>query len=255
LTSGVVKNARNPDILDQELVCLQFLDPESHHIRLTLVNFACHPETLWKTNPQITSDYPHYLRAQVECLTLAPCVFFSGALGGMMTPDVIDHSFEEAEQIGILLSHAAVDSLRGQSPLPDEVRYLRKEVAVRIQSPLLEQAMAANLIYGTRIKDHQAITQVGLLQIGAAWFAHVPGELLPALGLQIKADLKSHGASVAGVIGLANDELGYILPDADFSYPANPFDPGDHYEETMSISPYAGSSVLNALRLLIQQSD
>lgn len=253
--SGVVKNVRNPDILDQELVCLQFLDPDSHHIRLTLANFACHPETLWKTNPEITSDYPHFLRAQVECLTLASCVFFSGALGGMMTPDVTDHSFEEAEQIGILLSHAAVESLRRQSPMPDDLRYAREEFTISIQSPLLEQAMAVGLIHGSRIEHLQAITQVGLLQIGPAWFVHVPGELLPALGLQIKAVCQSRGASVVGVIGLSNDELGYILPEEEFIYPQNPFEPGDHYEETMSISPKAGSLIMSAVRSLIDQME
>ncbi len=60
------------------------------------------------------------------------------------------------------------------------------------------------------------------------------------------------GASLAAVIGLANDELGYILPYENFVYPRNPFNPGDHYEETMSIGPEAGPHLLAALRTLIQ---
>ena len=46
---------------------------------------------------------------------------------------------------------------------------------------------------------------------------------------------------MAGVICLANDELGYILPAEDFRFPLNPFKPGKHYEETNSISKEIGT--------------
>ncbi len=77
--------------------------------------------------------------------------------------------------------------------------------------------------------------EVNLIKIGDLWLATVPGELLPKLGLRLKAQLLESGAGVAGVIGLANDEVGYILPVEDFKYPWNPFKPGKHYEETNSI--------------------
>jgi hypothetical protein len=50
------------------------------------------------------------------------------------------------------------------------------------------------------------------------------------------------------VIGLANDELGYILPIEDFKYPWNPFKPGAHYEETNSIGKGITVSVMETLR-------
>ncbi|MDX1417140.1 MAG: hypothetical protein R3293_23240, partial [Candidatus Promineifilaceae bacterium] len=40
----------------------------------------------------------------------------------------------------------------------------------------------------------------------------VPGELLPKLGLNYRQMMKAAGAELTGIIGLANDELGYILP-------------------------------------------
>ncbi len=79
----------------------------------------------------------------------------------------------------------------------------------------------------------------------------MPGELLPKLGLALKADLRQAGAQVSGVVGLVNDELGYILPQKDYAYPDDPFDPGDHYEETMSIGPETGPRLLATLRAML----
>jgi len=84
---GLAKNARNPEIVDDELVLLQFLNTDNYPL-ITVLNFPCHPEVLWEHNPHITADYVGALRREVEAATGAPCIFFAGALGGMMTPDV-----------------------------------------------------------------------------------------------------------------------------------------------------------------------
>jgi len=78
-----------------------------------------------------------------------------------------------------------------------------------------------------------------------------PGELLPELGLELKHYMKASGANVAGVISLANDELGYILPEKDFVYPENPLEPGDHYEETVSVGPKIGTILMTSSKELI----
>jgi hypothetical protein len=73
---------------------------------------------------------------------------------------------------------------------------------------------------------------------------------LPKMGLAFKAEMRRAGAGIAAVAGLTNDELGYILPQEDFVYPQNPFDPGEHYEETMSIGPEAGPRLAATVRHL-----
>jgi hypothetical protein len=69
--------------------------------------------------------------------------------------------------------------------------------------------------------------------------------------MALKADLRAAGAECAGVIGLANDEQGYILPKEEFRYPPNPFKPGKHYEETMSVSKEIGPQIMQAVRSLL----
>ena len=259
--SGLVKNARNPEIMDDELTLLQFVGQVGNLPYATLFNFPCHPEVLWDMNPNITSDYVHTLREEVEKQTGAPCIFFSGALGGMMTPDVKDHSFEEAEFMGMKLAEEGVKALSKVSPsplapLPQEegdsaVSIEKRIIKAKLTNILYKLAFGRKLLPDTRDKKGYITTEVNLIKIGGLWLATVPGELLPKLGLQLKVWMKEAGAQVAGVIGLANDELGYILPLEDFKYPWNPFKPGAHYEETNSIGKDITPKVMDALRSVI----
>lgn len=265
---GVAKNARNPEIVDDELTLLQFLTADGKPLA-ALFNFPCHPEVLWDMNPNITSDYVGYLREEVERQTGAPCIFFSGALGGMMTPDVKDHSFEEAEFMGRKLAEEGVKALSAVSAqtaddrpqTSDEeavggqwsaVSVEKRVIKAKLTNILYKLAFMRKLLPDVRDKKGYITTEVNLIKIGGVWLAAVPGELLPRLGLQLKAWMKEAGAQVTGVIGLANDELGYILPVEDFKYPWNPFKPGKHYEETNSIGKDIAPKVMDALKELMQ---
>ena len=247
---GLAKNARDPEIVDEELTLAQFLDSDNQ-LLATLFNFPCHPEVLWEHNPHITADYPGYLRNEVERITGAPCIFFPGALGGMMTPDVKDHSFKEAEFMGKKLAEVGLEALDEVTSLQSPVISVQKaEVKVKLTNILYKIAFMRKLLPDLRVKG-RVTTEVNLIKIGNLWLATIPGEMLPKLGLTLKASLTEAGAKVAGVIGLANDELGYILPAEDFKYPLNPLNPGAHYEETNSVSKEIGPKVMSAVRSLL----
>jgi len=249
---GLAKNARNPEILDNELTLLQFTDVAiASKVLVTLMNFPCHPEVLWEHNPNITSDYVGYLREEVEKQTDAPCIFFSGALGGMMTPDVKDHSFEEAEFMGRKLAKEGLASLLNIESQTSNVSVEKKEIKAKLTNILYKLAFGRKLLPDVRDKKGHITSEVNLIKIGGLWLATVPGEMLPKLGLSLKAQLLEAGASVAGIVGLANDELGYILPTEDFKYPWNPFKPGGHYEETNSIGKGIATSVMEGIQSLL----
>ena len=127
----------------------------------------------------------------------------------------------------------------------------KKEIKAKLTNPLYKVAFLRKLIPDVRDKKGHLTTEVNLIKIGGLWLATVPGELLPKLGLQLKVWMKEAGAQVTGVIGLANNEVGYILPVEDFKYPLNPFKPGKHYEETNSIGKGIATSVMDALREVI----
>jgi hypothetical protein len=177
-----------------------------------------------------------------------------GALGGMMTPDVEEHSFAEAEHIGRTLALAALQALQGVPSEPVTcLAHARQEYSIPMTNPLFLLAMENGLLPAL-LTDKGAInTEANLLKIGPAWFFGVPGELLPQLGLAFKEKMRERGARVPIVAGLTNDELGYILPQEVYVFPDDPFAPGDNYEETMSIGPEAGPRLGAALAALLSQ--
>ena len=250
---GVAKNARDPEIIDDELTIAQFCHAQTNQPVVSLFNFPCHPEVLWEHNPHISADYPGWLRREVEEHTGAPCIFFSGALGGMMTPNVVDHSFEEAEQMGSKLAQIGLETIL-RSGIVDEsplISLKKKEITPKLTNILFKLAFRRKLLPDVRNSDGRVSAEVNLLKIGPLWLATVPGELLPKLGIMLKESMRQAGAGTAGVIGLANNELGYILPKEDFRYPINPFKPGRHYEETMSIGREIGPMVVEAVQTLM----
>ncbi|MBN8655059.1 MAG: neutral/alkaline non-lysosomal ceramidase N-terminal domain-containing protein [Anaerolineae bacterium] len=252
LVPGLVKNTRNPEILDDELTLLQFTTTDGRPL-VTMFNFPCHPEALWEHNPDITSDYVHYLREEVEKQTGAPCIFFVGALGGMLTPDVKNHSFEEAEFMGRKLAGEGLKALSAvDSSQLTVVSSEKRIIKAKLTNILYKLAFGRKLLPDVRDQKGCLTSEVNLIKIGGLWLATVPGELLPKLGLQLKAWMKEAGAQVTGVIGLANDEMGYILPVEDFKYPLNPFKPGKHYEETNSIGKDIAPKVMGGLKELLK---
>ncbi|MBI3175502.1 MAG: neutral/alkaline non-lysosomal ceramidase N-terminal domain-containing protein [Chloroflexi bacterium] len=249
---GLAKNNRNPEILDDELTLAQFIGRDDSPF-VSLFNFPCHPEVLWEHNPHITADYVGYLRDEVQHQTGAPCIFFAGDLGGMMTPHVKDHSFAEAELMGKKLAKEGVKALgQVQSTQVKEISLQKKDIQARMTNPLYKLAFLFKTLPDARNQRGEIESEVNLVKIGGLWLAAVPGELLPKLGMQLKAQMKAAGAQVAGVIGLANDELGYILPVEDFEYPLNPFKPGKHYEETNSIGKGIAPAVMDGLSALLK---
>ena len=248
---GLAKNARNPEIVDDELTLAQFVGRDGILPYVTLFNFPCHPEVLWEHNPNITSDYVGYLRDEVEKRTGAPCIFFAGALGGMMTPDVKDHSFPEAEYMGRKLAEEGLALLSKVESQTSNVSIEKKEIKAKLTNILYKLAFGRKLLPDVRDKQGYVNSEVNLIKLGDLWLATVPGELLPKLGLRLKQQMLEAGAKVAGVIGLANDELGYILPTEDFKYPWNPFKPGKHYEETNSIGKEIAPSVMEGTKSLL----
>jgi hypothetical protein len=237
---GVVENFRDPHIVDDELTCVQFL-AEDDSVLVTLLIFPCHPEVLWNDNTVITSDYGWGLRETVEGATGAPAIFFVGALGGMLSPKVEERSFAVAAEMGRTIGQAGLTALAGAEEIAvQEIHVSSLEFSIPLQNILFSMAMAAGLLPQITDDRNEAVTEANLIILGNCWLSTVPGELLPKLGLAMKQQLIEAGATVPGIVGLANDELGYILPADDFTNPEDPFNPGAQYEESMSVSAEAG---------------
>lgn len=247
---GVIRNTRDPDIVDRDVGVVWFGRRGGGSIS-TLVNVGVHPEVLDGDSTLVSPDLAGACRDAVDERLGGVTVWSSGDLGGMQSPQDGPRTPDEVVRKGRLLADAAFVALEGSAPGPGRVRYVGGEVALPLWNPRFRAGLAAGLLRG-RVEDDATIrTDVGVLDLGVARAACWPGEVLPALGMISKTRL---GPTVPLLIGLANDELGYVLADEDFVAPDDWDDPDRHYEESMSVGPDAGSRLLAALDDLIART-
>jgi hypothetical protein len=249
--AGWIRNSRDPGLLDTSLPCL-VAERRNGDRLATLVNVACHPEVLWNDNQLITSDFPHYLRQALEEAG-GTAIYTSADLGGLLTPQVEAHTFEWARRMGEDIALQAEAVLADATPIaPQPICHAEQELVFPLDNPMLETAYTLGLIRPQVAKGVSPLslnTIVSLTQLGPLAFLGCPGEVLPKLGLDLRDMLPGE---IPVLLGLANDELGYILPKSDFVHPENYLQPGDQYEESMSVGPEAGPQIRQATTQLVQ---
>ena len=81
---GLMRNARNPGIVDPQIALVEARGKGGKPIA-TLLHFACHPEGLEKGAKEISADFPGYLCERWKKETGAQAIFLNGALGGMVS--------------------------------------------------------------------------------------------------------------------------------------------------------------------------
>jgi uncharacterized Ntn-hydrolase superfamily protein len=246
---GVVKDIRPPDVRNETVAALAAYDRKGQAVAI-LVNFAMHPEGLGSKNRAVTSDYPHYVREAIERdFPGSLCIFVSADLGGMQTPDVKERTWEEIRRCGEAVAAKAREALAGAPALEvPEVKAARAEVAF----PMENRRFIAGFKAGVFGKDaggavrvegekYTLLSEVSALRLGEALFVTVPGEALPEVGREA---VRLAEARHPFLVGLGQDEIGYILPKEDF-------DP-KKYEESMSLGPETAPTLLDALKKLLK---
>jgi hypothetical protein len=256
----------------------------------TLINWANHPEALGSANTQISADYPAAYYRVMETLRGGVAVFMNGAVGGMQSPlgaQIIDpttrqpavkNSFRFAETIGERLADLAHDALNNAKPIKiNRIEFTEKRVLIPVVNDGFRQAAAANLYSGRKAfrPDGSSETVVGYLRLAHGKdlkleAATIPGELYPELsvgGVEKYAGADFPAAPVEPPIkqqmhapyrmlfGLANDEIGYIIPKSEWDNQAPWLQdaPKRWYGEVNSIGPEAAPIVAAAFAALARQ--
>ncbi len=245
--AGVMKNLRRPGMVDAELVVLHVRAMGGGETVATLVELGCHPEVLGNENRLLTADFPGWTVARLEKALGGVGLYVSGALGGLVTPDVQGGhpdgeggSYLEAQRVGERVAEAALGALAGPG------RYQRAPHLAAWHAPLFlpNRNFRYDLVRWTGVLKRRLYrggflrTEVNVWELGALRIATVPGEITPDLGLRIKRVV---GGRPTLLVGLANDELGYLLPEAEFELPI--YD----YERTLSPGRDAGERILRRL--------
>ncbi len=213
----------------------------------TLINLTGHPEVQWETNHKISSDYPGVVRRLVEKKYGGGAIFFNGALGALVSPNLpvpeADHSWGELEEFG---TKVFGEVERGMGMLVREQSPSLKHEMSLIQAPVVNKIYTLGEQFGMFERSvypgPSLITEVNLIEIGSAQIVTFPGEAYPKQGLKIRSHQKPHSFQ----FGLADDELAYILYPED--YDAELY----KYEHSLCVGPDLAVEIDRALLDLLK---
>ena len=286
----LINDDRPPEVHDAGVVVLKATTPKGNPIG-TIVNWANHPETLGSKNTLITADYPHYLCSELEQRLDGVTIFLNGAVGGMQSPlgakvpdpatkrPAPENSFLKAEVIGRRVAEVAVDAaLNGQNVPADRIEFQETRITIPTTNKGFQLAAQADLFKGRKKMTAQGATTtpVGLVRLWARGkpvleMALVPGELYPELSVggverysgadfpdaPIEPPIKKMmSAEFKMLVGLADDEIGYIIPKAEWDEtpPWLQNAPKAWYGEVNSVGPDAAPRIAAALEQLLKPS-
>lgn len=283
-------DVRIPVTYDKNLTKIRF-SPDDKSGDIFIVNFASHAELLGTTS-LVSADFPAYLIKEIEdSVPDADAVFFNGAVGGMISAKEIKKVYRDSidceaymKDFGRQLGKSVL-SIRNETELKPILNIKSKGVIIPGENTVLILArflkVLNNDIGRTEKRSRACIySEVGYMELGdkdVAVFL-VPGELFPELYngefLTEKDSANHRRASYKTVlsemteckhkfvIGLCNDELGYILAENDFllnetlpyiNKATDDMD-RDHYEETNSTGPETGRIILEETEKLIRSA-
>ena len=282
---GFVDDSRDPQVFDNVLHAARFVKPGTDETIATMMEWGCHPETLAGRNPYLTSDFVHNWREGVEKGVAEPkgapglggvCVYYQGMVGGLMNQlhTTVPHrngvdqyreeSFDKAQALGDNLALVTLAALRGEGAFKmtdTRVAFAAKTFLVKPQAKFgiasFLRLVHPGFFYG------KVRTEVNAYRIGDIEILTVPGEMYPEIGnggvvapdgrdfpvaaQEVPPLREGMQAKMKMIFGLANDELGYIIPKSQWDVePPFAFKGRAQYGEENSFGPESGPSVHKA---------
>ena len=299
--SELLHDSREPYVLHDELVALEFRALKGDKPAGLVVQWNCHPETLGPANTEISADFVGYTVNVLQDGHHCPVVYLSGTVGGLMSSlgvevkdangkELKDGTIEKTQHYGRLVAEAADRALKDAKPVrltPLEAR--RRPVFLPMENKIYMLARQlgvfnreAFLWSGDPYKAELAEpkegekplavrTEVGYLRLGELEVAVIPGEIYPELVLDKVQDPPDAGADFPDapiepaiykqmngpyhmLIGLANDEIGYIIPKRQWDEKP-PYCYGrkrPQYGEVNSLGPDTAPVLCQAFRELVE---
>jgi len=288
---NLVTRSRLPRVIHGTLTALRIEEAPDGSPIATVIIWGAHPEILTPDNTLVSADFPGALRGAIEADGGGLAIYFSGALGAQSPHGVpvwnLDPNhpapqggFRKATLLGAELARRAQYGLQAARDIPAEpIEVGTRELSLPVTNPQILRYREMGLI--RRTISFQGIdrtphvsTEANLIRIGDVTLIAVPGEIYPELvrgGIQNPQEpaadfpgamreepplLDLVPGRVKAVLGLANDELGYIIPKSQWDE-RPPFAYGlasAQYGEVYSTSYELGPLLHAAFRAMAQAS-
>lgn len=240
---GLCGDSRKPVIMNEVGRALLFEGADGKAVA-SFVNYGCHPEARGSRNTEITSDYPNWVREEMRTrFGGAPCVFTVGDIGGLIAPRV-GRKWEDAERMGRTIAGRLAEELAKAPAEPVEAfKIASRKVRFPLDNVMFQRAAKAGNFGNPEgyIEEGHIPSELTALRLGPVVLFSSPGEIFPELGAELYDAVESPRKIM---IGLGNDELGYIMPETSWT-------PGE-YCESMSVGAKTGTILATETRALLK---
>ena len=285
-TEDLQYDCRTPETYDKNLNRIHFIPNDKTKKDIFVINFASHAELLGSRTKKVSADFPCYMIKEIEenhknC----EVVYLNGAIGGMISAKEIKKVYrheidceEYTKEFGKALGELVL-GLNDEEEIEPIINIKSKQINVPAENFVLILARLLKVLNNDFIKNKTkafVISETGYLVLGNKQIAMflIPGELFPELYngefLNTETSANKKNANYTPlikltdiknnfVVGLCNDELGYIIPDNDFYLnKETPYINGAtdhlerrHYEETNSVGSRVAEIILNNIENLL----
>ncbi|MCL2509161.1 MAG: hypothetical protein FWF05_08305 [Oscillospiraceae bacterium] len=266
-TPDIQRDSRDPQVFSKFLTRLRFV-PKDGSREIYMLNYDSHSESLLGNNSLVSADFPGYVRREIMQACGAETIYFVGAVGGLIRLKELDPDPIQSTLIaGRVIAETAM-SIEDERELRPTLNLLKQKFYIPAENLLMLSAVKIGIMRATKHAVEGAPlgwalrTEMTYFNIDGLQMLLIPGEIFPEVvyGGYLSAEESATGegpefnpkplSEIAGddrllVFGLANDEIGYMVPPNDFIlHPVTPYIDGgkdrfgkNHYEETNSLGP------------------
>lgn len=176
-------------------VCVLRVEDTDGEIVASLINFGCHPVSIYPArSTSVSADYPGHATRVVEQAEGGLCLFTLG-LAGNAVP--FARGVEPCRQIGTALGGEA----------------LRRLQFVRTTDKVTLRAVKRKIVFPTKkasspnAAGETVTTEIQALKLGDIYLLGLPGEILIEVGLEIKSKAALENLFI---VTISNDSIGYV---------------------------------------------
>ncbi len=269
-TQQMQLDSREPLVYDSNLYQLHFVPDDAAKPGIRVLSYAAHAEALRGENRLLSADFPGQLRQIIDDETGDRVLFLPGAVGGLiMIPEFSEDALHNLQKTGSDLSDYALNPENSRILSPD-LQIIRHSWETPMDNTLFLYykflGILGNSVRQNISGQYLLQTELTLITLGDVTLALLPGEIFPELVTgtgnaddpEALADIAArYGIDDLVIVGLANDEIGYIVPPSVFRLDnAAPYVqslPG-HYEETNSLGPSCAADLAAAFEAALSGS-
>ena len=274
----LLHDSREPIEYDPAIHQLRFISNDSTKAGIRLLSYGAHAESLRGANLMLSRDFPGVLSDLLEDTCGDRVLFMPSAIGGLiMTRELTDPFDAEANMTATAERLAnTVLSITEEQTLAPSLRYSRVTMELPLDNTFFFFAKFLGIL-DNEIRSGESDTgyllqsELGVLTVDSVTLALIPGEIFPELvsGQVLTEEdpealtsiASRHGAETLLILGLCNDELGYIVPPSNFlineelPYIETVTDATgeNHYEETNSVGKGTAAIIAAALEKALEQ--